>query len=98
MKNKLERIFWKEDKWINKEGNEVKPKPIGEPTLIGIAVFSDADTIKEKVELTLTNLQEVNKSKKYKEINRYNLVRTKMSPELEQYSLDLYFLLSFYKE
>lgn len=97
MTNKLERIFWKDDKWINKEGNEIRPKPIGEPKFIGITVFSDADKIKEKVELTLLNLQEVNKSEKYKEINGYNLVKTKMSPQLEQYSLDQYFLISFYK-
>jgi len=67
MEKNLEKIFWKDGKFIKANGEEVKPKPIGEPVLVD---FSNPRTRKENLErVQLPKL--IQKDESYQEINAY---------------------------
>jgi hypothetical protein len=66
--NKLERIFWKDSKWVDSNGNEVKPEPIGEPhDQMCPYVTTESRLTNEILDFL------IKKDKKYEEANSYSI-------------------------
>ena len=65
MENKLEKISWKNQKWINEKGKEVKPEPIGIPRTVRIM----DRPIFDYAEFTLNNL--IAENKEYQKVNAF---------------------------
>ncbi len=61
---KLEKIFWKDKKWIDSRGNKVKPEQIGEGELISVAKDKNIKYTSDElhqIKLTLKDHPEYNK-------------------------------------